>query len=244
LWLRGLADEAVRTAQKAIDEAESRHHHPVALSYALAYGSSVFIWTGDWQRAVNLVERLIAYSRQHSLDPHHAVGMALKGELAVLNDDAKAGVNLLRTALEALGAIRHNLYSTGYMAALADGLRKSGDLEGAQSVINGAIARADSSGEGIYLPELLRTKAQILVSLPRPDRDTATDCLKRALLVAREQSALAWELRSATTLAVLLAEAGQRSEGRQVIAGVYDRFVEGFETIDLRTARQIIRDLL
>ena len=243
LWLRGLADEAMRTAQKAIDEADSRHH-PVALSYALAYGSSVFIWTGERQRAGALVERLIAYSRQHSLDPHQAVGMALKGELALLGDDLKAGVSLLRTALEALGAIRHNVYSTGYMAALAEGLRRSGDAEGALSVINGAIARGDSSGEGIYLPELLRTKAEILVSLPRADRDKAVDCLKQALLVAREQSALAWELRSATTLARLLAETGQRSDGRQVVAGVYDRFVEGFETTDLRAARQIIRDLL
>ena len=49
---------------------------------------------------------------------------------------------------------------------------------------------------------------------------------------------------SATPLARLLAETGQRSDARQVVAGVYDRFVEGFETIDVRTARQVIRDLL
>jgi predicted ATPase len=69
------------------------------------------------------------------------------------------------------------------------------------------------------------------------------NCLTDALSVAREQSALALELRSATALARLLFESGQRGQARHVLTLVYDRFTEGFETADLQIARQLIEDL-
>jgi predicted ATPase len=64
-----------------------------------------------------------------------------------------------------------------------------------------------------------------------------------SLAVAREQSALAWELRSATALARLLSENGRRDQARDTLAPVYDRFTEGFETEDLRVAQRLIHDL-
>jgi hypothetical protein len=44
-------------------------------------------------------------------------------------------------------------------------------------------------------------------------------------------------------LARLLAEEGQREMARQELTAVYDRFAEGFETADLRSALRLIRDL-
>jgi predicted ATPase len=69
------------------------------------------------------------------------------------------------------------------------------------------------------------------------------NCLTEALAVARAQSALAWELRSTVALARMLSEGGQRDQARHTLAVVYDRFMEGFETADLRIARQLMEDL-
>jgi predicted ATPase len=44
-------------------------------------------------------------------------------------------------------------------------------------------------------------------------------------------------------LARLLSESGQRDQARHTLSLVYDRFTEGFETADLRTARQLMEDL-
>jgi predicted ATPase len=41
----------------------------------------------------------------------------------------------------------------------------------------------------------------------------------------------------------LLAESGQRDQARHALTLVYDRFTEGFETMDLRIARQTLEDL-
>jgi predicted ATPase len=92
-----------------------------------------------------------------------------------------------------------------------------------------------------YLPELLRIKSQILAA--QKDRESARNCLTEAVAVARAQSALAWELRSTVTLARMLSEGGQRDQARHMLALVYDRFTEGFETADLKLARALLDDL-
>jgi predicted ATPase/DNA-binding winged helix-turn-helix (wHTH) protein len=242
LWLRGCSDQALRTAQQAIDEAESRDH-PVSVCISLIYAAPVFLWRGDLGRAGEFIERLITYAGRYSLAPYRAVGVALKGELAVTRGETGAGLNLLRNALETLHAEQHNVLTTVFASAVAEGLRKTGQFDEALITINGAIAQAASCGVMFDMAELLRIKGQILVAMPRPDRASAVDCLMHSLGVAREQSALAWELRSAMALARLLAENGHRDQARDTLSPVYDRFTEGFKTADLRAAHQLIRDL-
>jgi predicted ATPase/DNA-binding winged helix-turn-helix (wHTH) protein len=242
LWLRGFSEQALRIAQQAIDEAE-RRDHPVSVCISLIYAAPVFLWSGDLERAADLIERLIAYAGRYSLEPYRAVGMALRGELAVMSDQAEAGLILLRDALETLYAEQHNILATVFTNALAEGLRKTGQFDDALITINGAVARAASCGATFDMAELLRIKGQILAAMPQPDRTSAANCLMQSLAVAREQSALAWELRSAMALARLLSENGQRDQARDTLALVYGRFTEGFETADLRIARQLIHDL-
>jgi predicted ATPase/DNA-binding winged helix-turn-helix (wHTH) protein len=242
LWLRGFSDQALKTVQRAIDEAAS-HNHSVSICSSLTYGSSIFLWAGDFGKTANLIEQLIAHSKRYSLEPYRALGLALKGELAVSRNEPEAGVELLRSALETLDAVQHKGMTMVFLGALAEGLRKTLHIEEAFLTITEAIARAEDFGGTFYLAELLRVKAQILAAMPRQDRSLAIDCLNEALTVARGQSALALELRSATTLAQLLAESGQRDQARHALTLVYDRFTEGFETMDLRIARQTLEDL-
>jgi predicted ATPase/DNA-binding winged helix-turn-helix (wHTH) protein len=242
LWLRGFSDQALRIAQNAIDEAANRDH-PVSVCISLIYGSSVFFWTGDLRRAGDFIERLIAYAGRYSLAPYRAVGIALKGELAIARDEAEAGLNMILSALETLRAEQHNILLTVFSGALAEGLQKTGQFEEALLTINGAVARSKNCGATFDLAELLRIRAHILAVMPGNNRASAMDCLTEALAVAHEQSALALELRSATARARLLSESGQRDQACQTLALVYDRFTEGFETADLRSARQLIQDL-
>ena len=242
LWLRGFSDQALRVARLAIDEAMDRGH-PVSVCMSLIYCSAVFLWTGDVRTAEELIERAIACAERHSLAPYRAFGVGLKGELSVARGEPEVGLRLLRDTLENLHAEQHNILFTVFASALAEGLRKVGRSEEALSTINAAIAHATNSGTVWQMAELLRFKAQILAYRPRHDQASAIKYLIKALEVAREQSALAFELRSAIDLARLLAESGQRDQARQVLALVYDRFTEGFETSDLRIARQVLEDL-
>jgi predicted ATPase len=240
LWLRGFSDQALRMAQKAMDEVVSRDH-PVSVCYLLGYASTFFIWTRELPKASDVIEQLLVRAKRYSLEAYLAGGIALKGELAIARDEPKAGLDFIRSALGTLRSHQYNLLITGFIGASAEGLRKAGQFEEALFAINGAIARVKNSGAEFNLSELLRIKSQILTA--QHDRESAMTCLTEALAVARAQSALAWELRSTMVLARMLSEDGQRDQGRDTLALVYDRFTEGFETADLKLARAMLEDL-
>src|SRR6202043_3642277 len=174
LWLRGFPDRALRTAQKAIDEMSRGRNHPVSVCTSLLYGASVIFWTGNLSRAWELVEQLIVYAGRHSLRPYRAGGVGLKGELQVASGEAQAGIESLREALEIMQAEQYHVVRTAVMGALAEGLRKIGQLEEALFTIDGAIASATHTGAEFDLPELLRIKGQILAA--RKDRESASTC--------------------------------------------------------------------
>lgn len=67
--------------------------------------------------------------------------------------------------------------------------------------------------------------------------------LRRSLAVAREQGALSWELRSATSLARHWQAHDRAGDARALLEPVYARFREGFGTDDLRTADALLATL-
>jgi hypothetical protein len=57
---------------------------------------------------------------------------------------------------------------------------------------------------------------------------------------ARRQGALSWELRAATSVARLLRDQNRSAEAIALLAPIYNRFTEGFETDDLKAAKALI----
>jgi len=120
-------------------------------------------------------------------------------------------------------------------------LRKTGELEEALFTIDEAIILAINSGVKIELSELLSIKSLVFVA--QNDRESAISCLTAAIEVARTQSALAFELRSAIDPARLLSDGERRDQGRHNLALVYERFSEGLQTADLKIARGLLENL-
>jgi predicted ATPase len=71
----------------------------------------------------------------------------------------------------------------------------------------------------------------------------AEDSFRRAIIVARRQSARFWELRAATSLARLRRDQGKRVEARDLLAPIYDWFTEGFDTPVLQDAKTLLDEL-
>jgi predicted ATPase len=103
----------------------------------------------------------------------------------------------------------------------------------------------DAVGEALWcLPEVLRVNAELSLWHGGPDAVAAAESrLLRSLDLARRQSAMSWELRSAMSLARLWRSGPRAPEAQEVLAGVYGRFTEGFDTTDLVEARALIAAL-
>ena len=75
------------------------------------------------------------------------------------------------------------------------------------------------------------------IALMSPELDAAkAEAYRASLAVARKQRAKSWELRAAMSMARLWRDQGKRNEARDLVAPVYGRFTEGFDTLDLKEA--------
>ena len=101
-----------------------------------------------------------------------------------------------------------------------------------------------ANGQMWYLPELLRIKGEVLLQQAADQSiQAAEDCFNRAGEMAREQGALFWELRIALSLARLRMTQGRDGEAKQILAPVYGRFTDDYETSDLGAARTMLDGL-
>ena len=242
LWLEGFPEQAVSVAGETLKEAETLSH-PISLCIALIRAVPVYIWAGDLAAADVAINKFIAQADQYSLAPYQAVGRGVKGELSIKRGETETGIALVHCALEALHGLRYELLTTAFNSALVEGLTMRGRFEDALTTITETIALVERNGDLFMMPELLRLKGNVLASSPFADVDVCRNYFRRSLELAREQGALAWELRAATSLALLPAERERPGEAHGALSSVYDRFTEGFESRDLKRAKSVLEEL-
>jgi predicted ATPase/DNA-binding winged helix-turn-helix (wHTH) protein len=239
LWLEGYPDRAAMVARQTVEAAETLNH-PVTMCIALIWAVSVSIWEGNLAVAEEYIDRFIAVADRHSLEPYQVVGRGFKGELAVNRGEAETGVSLLLGAVETLHGHRYELLTTTFNSALAEGLAIAGSHEQALTTIDRTVALVEYNGDLFMMPELLRIKAAILMTSLEPDFALMEQFLRQSLTLAERQSALSWQLRSATSLAHLYLMQSHSDRAKNVLAPVYRRFTEGFETSDLKAAKALL----
>jgi predicted ATPase/DNA-binding winged helix-turn-helix (wHTH) protein len=242
LWLQGFPDQSLAMAQDSVEKARA-FNHPVTMCIVLVLAARLFLWSRDFDCAQQCVERLTETASQNSLFPYQTVARAIKGELLVWRGEPASGVAELRAALEILHSIGYELQTTSFLMAMAEGLAMTGRHEVAVDAIDEAALAAERNGDLFILPELLRVKGTILMSARKPGVARADECFQRALELAAQQQALAWELRAATSLARLRLDRGGRYEARSILVAVHDRFNEGFGSADLMAARDLLREM-
>jgi len=112
------------------------------------------------------------------------------------------------------------------------------------ATIDQALERCRRNEELWYLPELLRIKGEIALREGAADANTAAEAqFRQALDWAQRQDVLAWQLRSATSLARLWRRQDRLADARDHLAAIYGRFTEGFATADLCTAKRLLDEL-
>ena len=240
LWLQGHPDQAVERVHETLKEVVD---HPVSLTGALTWAIGVFFWSGDLRNADMHIDWFIARAETFSLGPNLAVGRGLKAQLAIRQGDARGGVVSLRDCLEKIQAAHHGLLATEFNISLVQGLAAIGRFDEAMTLIGETIQLVEANGDVVYMPEILRLKGSLLLSKPQPRVADAEFCFAQSLELSRHQGARACELRTATDLATLYAAQGRPERGRALLQPVFEQFVEGFDTADLKSAARLLETL-
>lgn len=221
LWMQGFARQAKSAALEAL--AYARKDGPHAISLAFGFGACpVAIWSGFDDEAQGMVNELLEQSERYALHNWHLWGEIFNMVLARRRGDlprhVSPGVSLQADTLVTF------------------------DAEMLDEV---AIERARTGVAGWANPEMLRVTALRLLKSTRADRVAAASAvLDQAMEQAGRQSALAWQLRIATTMGEMHRAEGRPDLLRQVLEPVFERLTEGFDTADALRARGLLEGRL
>jgi predicted ATPase len=130
---------------------------------------------------------------------------------------------------------------TLYLCHFASAHASLGQPEVGLGLVEEAVQIAETTSEKFFEAELYRLRGTVLLSLGKKSEAEAE--LRRALMIAQQQQARWWELRAATSLAKHLRDEGRPAEACSVLKPVFDWFVEGFDTPDLKQAKALLDQL-
>lgn len=230
LWIRGFAEQAMSAAEEGVSRALSSND-AAAACFILAYGACpVAFWTGN--RTV--LSRYLALFDQQLANCPWRFWVGWRDAYQFMAGKMAHGLNAIaaHSSLSIAAQPPNDMILVDVLATLSD------DLVGPD-----VIGRAERGECGWCLPEILRARGAILLRNDAGQRAAAEALFCRAIEVAREQGALAWELRAATSLAKLRQAEGDDGGAYSVLSPVCGRFTEGFATADFAEAAETLNAL-
>jgi predicted ATPase/DNA-binding winged helix-turn-helix (wHTH) protein len=240
LWLQGYADRARAEAQASVEAISTDYQ--LLPCVVLYFGICRFApLMGDFTTAERSSRRLNEVATRLNAPFWATVGRFVEGKLMVERREFAAGAASLHSAFDTCQRAGWRISYPEFKGVLAVALAGLGQRANALAAVNDGVAHAEVDGELWYVPELLRIKAEILIEDGMDESTVAAEaCFRDALGTAKDQEALAWELRIALGMARMRLGQGRRDEAKQILTPVYARFTEGFDTTDMRAAKALL----
>jgi predicted ATPase/DNA-binding winged helix-turn-helix (wHTH) protein len=244
LWLQGFAEQALRVVEHNIEEGNAVGQ---ALSFCSVLGQGacpIALWTGNLDAAERYGALLLDHTERHPIRLWNIWARCFLGLVGAKRGDIDTGLRVLRGGLELAGEAMFLPRFLLLLAEFAAALGKIGEIGPALQTIDETLARCEARDERWYLAELLRIKGELILLQNAPDAaSVAGKYFLEALDCARRQDALSWELRTATSLARLWRDRHRAAEASELLRAVYNRFAEGLDTADLKSARILLDTL-
>jgi len=243
LLMLGYPDQAHEASLQALNLGRQVGFQ-TGIAHTTRYRVALCIMLNEPGLAAESISEGIEVSEKFKLGPYLQPLALCDGWIRAFNGNLGEGLQRSEQALAVIKAAPTGKYQLPMLTAFVGQIRMAaGDIDGALELFSEALDLARKNGELFYLAEILRLKAEALLAHPDPDQPLAEHCLVEALEVARNQEAKFWELRAASALARLWLSEGRRSEARSLIAPVYGWFTEGFDTLELKSAKALVAEL-
>ena len=238
-WMLGYPEAALADATRAVAEAREVGQG-VPLMYSLYFTSYAFIHCGNYQAADAQLDELIPLATEKNAAQWRGGGMMHRGAIQALTGKASDAITMIPSGIAAWQSSGSIVFVPWYLAHMAKSMAELGRFDEAGQHMAEALAAIEKTGERWCESDVRRIVGEIALLGPEKDVSKAETHFEQALAIAREQQATSWELRAAISLTRLWRDRGERAKARELLAGVYDRFGEGFETLDLQRAKALL----
>ena len=244
LWLLGYPESDLPDTRSAIAIARELAN-PINSALAHALLAEHFVYRREAGKVIEFADIAITTSTEHGYSHWLALaklmsGWALfaQGQIREGTERFQEGIDLWKKmgALLALPLFR----ALQVEMSLAQGVAPKELV----SIINDGLQLSMKTGEPYYVSELYRLKGEVFGrGKTSARREQSEACFLEAIRIARCQKAKSLELRAAISLSRLWQKQGKAKQARSTLKKLYGWFTEGFDTPDLKDARQLLSTL-
>jgi predicted ATPase len=234
-WMLGRPEYALRRMDAAFDlahELESPHN----MALALTLGSILHQLRREPDKARELAESGIALCEEWHFEGWLVDVTILHGWALAQTGTAAGGLELILEGLRSVDRDRHES-APYFLWLLAEAYWQNSRIDEALRAVDSALGLIEKTEERSCQAHILCLKGGLLLAASPGDPAAAETCYRDALRLAQRQRAKSPELRAAIHLARLLEQRDARTEARELLAGIYAWFDEGFDTADLVDAK-------
>jgi DNA-binding winged helix-turn-helix (wHTH) protein/predicted ATPase len=261
LWFLGQPDQSLGRIGEALTLAR-KLSEPHGLAHALCFAAILHQLRREERMALEHAEAAIAVSHEHGLVLYQAMATVTRAWALSKQGRQQEPIEQMRQGIAAHQATGTEVILPHFLALLGEALNKTGQVEEGLCILEEALAVVHRNGECYYLAELYRLKGELLlaqsagrggsraavgrkavVEAEPPAFANAERCFSQSIEIAQRQAARSLELRVVMSLARLYQKQGKQQQARGLLAQIYDRFTEGFDTVDLREAKVLLDEL-
>jgi predicted ATPase/class 3 adenylate cyclase len=237
-WMLGRPREALEDAQAALGWANELRHVG-SRAHAMDYMLVLHKFRRDAASVAACASELVAFSTEQHLRDHHAKGAFFRGWAHAMIDDLSTGLSEMRKALSAFEGVGTPEDVSVYYEMLAEAYAKAGRYDDGLRAVEDAFAQTERCGILFWSAELHRRKGELLLATSHGKNAAATSSFENALACARDQRALALELRAALSFARWRLKVGDAREATEILRAIYERLTD-VDTPDAIEARQVL----
>jgi predicted ATPase len=242
LWLLGHSGAALADDEYALKDAREMGQ-AATLMLVLHFTSLTHILIGNYAVASERVSELEALVNEKGAAQWKAVGMLNRGCLLISTGRASDAVQMISSGIVAHRSTGATIRLPLYLSYLGIAYAEFGQFDDASRCIDEALMAVEATKERWYEAVVNCTAGEIALLSPVPDGAKAEGYFDRALAIARAQQAKSWELRAAMSMARLWRDRGKRQQAHDLLAPIYRWFTEGFDTVDLKQAKELLHEL-
>jgi predicted ATPase len=240
--LDGRPDRSLALCGDALELAR-QVEHPLTTAVAQWAYCLVHILRREPEPARRWAEREIALGEEYLLPLIRAQGTFQLGWALAELGDLDGGIERMKSGLAAAAATGAQMESLYFIALLGEALGKAGKPDAGLAEIERALSAARLHGGHFQLSEMLRLKGELQLKRSRTRLREAEACFRESIEVADLQGAKLPKLRSATSLAQLLAGRGDTAAAASLLRPAYNAIAGGRDLPDLRAAAVLLADL-
>jgi predicted ATPase len=243
LWMLGQPDQALKRADDAIVLA-NKLNHPFSIAYALFHASLLHMWRGELEIVQERTQTVLEIAKKHEFQIWKAVASCIHGAALVGMTQVEDGLLEIKEGIEIYTELKTPpVFWPMLLLIRAGAFVQSGNPREGLTLIDEALDILGQSSENPILSEVFRFKGEVLLMISSENHIQAETFFQRALDLSRKLDCMMYELKASMSLSKLWQRQGKTNEGQQLMRNVYNKFTEGFATVDLIEAKNLLSDI-